>query len=161
VGIPLARPIAPESYGGMAEIEAQQGAKTGDEHEVTWEEDTVYAWKAVALFGGLLLVESLLLFAQATAPGGTAGIGIHFAFVSGLLFVAATPVAIWGYSEAALSFIGAAAVGVVLGLAYPFSGTSLESEFVLVLGLAGAGLALLLAGLVRSFQVSDRIDADE
>ena len=159
--------VAAESYPGMAKIRAAQGRKTYDRHDFTWIEDRLYAWRAVALFGGLLLAEGFILW-QGLTSTSLAHPGLILAAVAILLGIGALPALMWGYTEAALAFIGVAVVGIIVGWGLPLStlpsgyaaftspeefGTDLASLLALLVGSA----VLFALGAFQSVSISRRV----
>ncbi len=161
-------PIAQTSYPRDAQTKQDEGPKTFDDHDFSWEEDWLARWRAIALFGGLILGEGLLLWV--TLPmnynPNFPGEGIlWFAVLAG---VCGLPASFLGASEVSLAFFGAGVTGIVVGFSpltviaagtsvFPASG-SFGVDPAVVLGLLVAGVLLLAVGVVQSVRAYRSLD---
>jgi hypothetical protein len=157
-------PIAQTSYPRDAQTKEEEGPKTFDDHDFSWEEDWLTRWRAIALFGGLVLVEGLVLWM--TIPQGLGG-GLFG--LSLLVGVCGIPASFLGASEVSMAFFGAAATGIAVWFFSPLTavpaGSSLFADIgssgadsAVVLGLLLAGTLLLAVGVVESVRTYRALD---
>jgi len=162
------RIVSDSSYDGAAQLREQQPAKRWTDSDFGWSENAVYAWRGVALFGGLLVLEGLLSWLWAAYYGGLPGT-LLLALV--LFGVASAVAALWSYTEAALALLGAMVVAAVLvfvarpstfpGLGAVFSDWSaFTSDLATFVGLWVAGGILLGIGAFRAVKLNSRIPVD-
>jgi hypothetical protein len=170
-----APPVAITSYPGMAAMREAEGPKTHNDADFTWMEDPLLGWEAVAVFGGLLVCEGLVLrwaLTQSTYYFVPVFNGGPFIGFSALLYLGCLPAAFWGYTELALGFAGAASAGVAIGVFCPLPaippGYPLVAvpgpyltDFLLILGLLGVGAAILVLGVVQSIRANRTISEDD
>ncbi|HEY1198624.1 MAG TPA: hypothetical protein VGG32_07855 [Thermoplasmata archaeon] len=167
-----APPVAVTSYPGMAQIRDQQDPKNYDEHAFTWIEDALSGWKALAVFGGLVLAQGALLWVFLTnlpTVEGSSSLpnpGLALAGAIGLLAIlGGLPAIFLSYTEVGLAFFGAAAVGFAVGLISPLTelpaGSSVftvsgpfGADQAVVVGLLVAGALLLTVGVIESARAS-------
>ncbi|MGA7476938.1 MAG: hypothetical protein WBW47_06965 [Thermoplasmata archaeon] len=172
-----APPVAVTSYPGMAKIRDDQDAKNFDEHEFTEFEDTLSAWKALALFGGLVLVEGVLLWVFLTNLPTPMGYGppspgiVLAGWVGLFAILGGLPAIFFSYTEVGLAIFAAGGVGLVAGLVFPLTelpaGASVFAQPVFgadqaaVLGLLVAGAFLLALGVIKSVKISRALSAPD
>jgi len=110
------RPIVPEAYG--ADGRSDEWSRPGGSTELGWAEDSVRRYTALAVFGALVLAESLLLASLLTGSGDAgwelAGAGLG-------MFAAILPAILWGYTEIGVALAGATATDVGVGILGPFN----------------------------------------
>ncbi len=126
------RPIVPEAFPTSAYGQSTEPEDPFESPDVAYVEDSLAAWKAVALFGGLVTVEGLLL-------GGR----VPLISVGLLLVLPALPTTWLGYTETTLALLGAAGVGIGVGVLALDSGSLLP---VVPLALAAFGVLALAGG---------------
>ena len=153
-------PIAQTSYPTDAKTKEAEGPKTYDDHDFSWTEDWLTRWRAIALFGGLILMEGLLLWVTLPMNYNPNFPGAGILWLAVLVGVCGLPASFLGASEVAMAFFGAAATGLVVGFCpltvitagssvFPASG-SFGVDPAVVLGLLVAGGILLGVGIVES-----------
>ena len=159
------RPIAETSIPEFAEIRRRSRVIDWASADFSWDEDSVTRWRALALFGGLTLLVGL--FFSFASEGGAPMVGLGF-----FPFVAAILVAAARGDEYVWALLGAGVLTEVIGFssyqdgvfgtwpAARFQGMvpmdpGASIEMALLLG----GIALLILGMVRSVQISNRLEA--
>jgi hypothetical protein len=170
----LPRVIAETSYPSAAKDEAEKGPRTSDDRDSSWDEDLLAAWEAVALFGGLLLLEGGAIWVVLTRGDGAGQIPPGYSLVAlGVLLVFAGFVPMFrGYTEMAWAIYASALVGMVVGLtgvlAFPPAGHgpfgpsgAMGRDTAVVLGLLAVGAGTLALGVFRSATVNRRLNREE
>jgi hypothetical protein len=138
---------APESY---------------NEDDFGWTDDALVRWRALALFGVLLLFESPFLWWCLTSTRTP-----EVSFISGclLLLLPVLPALYLSHPEVAVTFFGAAGVGVAVSLYLGnyaiFNGESSAADVPTTLGLLGAGAVLLSLGLAGSARASHELSKED
>ncbi len=165
------RPFAPTSFPAMAEMREHGAPRTYGDRDLSWAEDSVRRWRAVALFGGLVFLDGVILWEILTS--GQSSPGITFGGVALLLgLLGGLPFLFLGYTEAALAFGGGAVVGFVVAVSFPLTDVaggystfanpgSLGTELAVVLGLQVVGAFLVTLGVVESVKASRAISDEE
>ncbi|MGP8159112.1 MAG: hypothetical protein ACLPWO_05865 [Thermoplasmata archaeon] len=165
------RPFAPTSFPATAEMREHTASQSYGDRDFSWAEDTPRRWRAVALFGGLVFLDGVILWEILTS--GQSSAELTFAGVTLLLgLLGGLPLAFLGYTEAALAFGGGAVVGLVVAASFPLADVaggystfanpgSLGPELAVVLGLQVAGAFLVTIGVVESVKVSRAISDEE
>jgi len=152
----------------MAEVQAAEGPKTYDDQDFGWMEDTLYGWRAIAVLGGLLLLQGLLIWFGVAAYSDPNGplVGISIFLIAG-----SVAVVFFSYTEAALAMMGSAALGLCVALIVPLdsnpgAGSLFTNaanhlvDFVAFLAFVSIGVVLLATGIVQARKVSRTLDAD-
>jgi hypothetical protein len=128
------------------------------ESEVGYDEDRLTHWRALALFGGLVIVEGSLL---AMIGPGYSWFGLALVFWPLFVLVSVATTIYYG-----ASFLGASAISFVLYLSAANAGvpanTVISAPWVVpvALGLMLAGSTLLAMGVVRDIQIARELDPD-
>lgn len=160
-------PIASTSYPGIAQVRAAEGAKTHDDQDFGWEEDALFGWRAITVFGGLVIVEALLVWLGVSNYGYSNG-GFPWAPVfAAAVFLAmgSVPVVLLSYTEAGLAMLGASLIGFCVTILVPLnyqpgtttlftSGSALAPDLITFVVLLAAGVVLLSVGMARSLRVA-------
>ncbi len=145
--------------------------QTYGDRDFSWAEDSVRRWRAIALFGGLVLLDGVILWELLTT--GESYPALTFAGVALLLgLLGGLPLLFLGYTEAALAFGGGALVGFVAAVSFPLTDVaggystfanpgSMGTEIAVVLGLQVAGAFLVILGVVESVKASRAISDQE
>jgi hypothetical protein len=128
------------------------------ESEVGYDEDRLTHWRALALFGGLVLAEGSML---AMIGPGSEWFGLSLVFWPLFVLVSVATTIYYG-----VSFLGASAVSFALYLSVANDGspagatpsTPWALPVALVLMLAGS--ICLLLGIVRDLQIARQLDPD-
>jgi hypothetical protein len=162
-GGPSYRPLADQASPAMAQIRAEAPLRDPWD-EPAWDDGPVLRWRGLALFGGLLALESGLFVALSDAPGPNARASVFLA-VGVLLAVGAVLVTPAFGGEYVAGALGAAGVAIVLGIlvlagrtfGYP-AGTF---EVAAIGGMLVFGLSGLVLGLVESTEIERRLDPDD
>jgi hypothetical protein len=149
--------LAPTSEPRMAQILEEERPKTYDERDFSWGEDVLSAWTAFGLFGGLVIVEGLVLWMALNFSGNNQPLTLVGAAL--LLGLGGFLPMIWGYTEIGLAFFGAAFTGVVVGTWADISSRS--TDLAVVLGLLVVGVALFVTGIVESVKTSRVLSEEE
>jgi len=163
------RPISDTSYPGAAELREAQEDRTWWSADFSWSEDSVYGWRAVALFGGLLFLEGSLAWLWAGAytdrlPGSVMLLGL-------LLIVGGAIAALYSYTEDALAMLAGAIVAGYLCVAdrlapYPGAGavftqwTTFESDLETLLAFWVVGGVLLGLGTFQAVKANRDLPVD-
>jgi hypothetical protein len=155
----------------MAEIREHGAPQTYGDRDFSWAEDSVRRWRAIALFGGLVFLDGVLLWELLIT--GESNPALTFAGVALLLgLLGGLPLLFLGYTEAALAFGGGAVVGFVVAVTFPLTDLaggystfanpgSLGTELAVVLGLQVVGAVLVTLGVVGSVKASRAISDSE
>jgi hypothetical protein len=152
-------PIAPTSDAGNAERGDEVGAKTFTGDDFSDEEDALPWWRAIALFGALLLVAGFILLKTFPNSGvlfGTTSLTRTPPMVIGavaLMVAAGLITALLSFGEESLAFFGAAAVLFSIPLAAPASditnGFTSSAVGKVILGVTvGIGVLIFLGGVM-------------
>jgi hypothetical protein len=122
------------------------------ERDVSYEEDRLTPWRALAVFGGLALADDVV-FAMVGTSGTWIGLGILFLpiFLPILVIVSAATNVYYG-----MSVLGAYVLFLAL---YSGAGSVLGMQFLESVVLLG-GSILLILGVLRDEQISLQIDPD-
>ncbi|MCI4348122.1 MAG: hypothetical protein L3J97_05830 [Thermoplasmata archaeon] len=177
-------PVAPTSYPGMAEINAQEPPKTYDDRDFASVEDPIPRWRAVGVFGALILIDGIVLWlgiggaGNSGAPGpGNSGFvpffGVGFGLVAVAILQSLSGVAAiaYAFTEEGLAFFGAAATGVVVSFSFPLAGLPTGypllsnpgpygTDLSVILGLLIAGGLLLTIGALRAWSAYFEVDEE-
>jgi len=164
-------PIAQTSYPTDAQTREEEGPKSYEDHDFSWDEDWLARFRAIALFGGLVLVEGIVLWQSLV-------MGFNPSFPGGLLLACALLLGVCGIpatyfeaSEMAMAFFGAGATGIVVAFScagntipanfspFPMSG-NFGADAAFVLGLLVGGAVLLVLGVIESLKASRELDDD-
>lgn len=154
-------PIAQTSYPRDAQTREEEGPKTYDDHDFGWTEDWLSRWKAIALFGGLVLVEGIVLWGTLSTDSNPLFPGGGLLVLAVLVGVCGIPATFLGASEVAMAFFGAAATGVGVAFACPLTvlpaGSSVFADVasfgadsLVVLGVLVVGVVILGLGIAES-----------
>ncbi|MGB6500471.1 MAG: hypothetical protein WBG19_03590 [Thermoplasmata archaeon] len=155
------KPMTELAVPAMAEILRNAERINSDDTDFSWVEDAVTRWRAVALFGGLTLVEGLFLSSTAGAVGTVLGaamsLGTALMAFGGILFFAGILITPAFGGEYAWASLGAA--GLALGLGFYFYQN--PADFVGAVAPIGTalqvgGVGLLALGLVVSIGIGIR-----
>jgi hypothetical protein len=159
--------VADALYPTASDAPQEEGPKNWASKGFLWDENALFAWRGLAVFGGLLIVMGMLVWLGATGydgfPLGPLVAMIAFCFL-GSMFVA-----FLGRTEVALALIGAVVVGVVIAIFDPPSllpspgllitnPSAAESNRNTVLALWIVGAALLAIGGTLAVRISRAID---
>lgn len=162
--------VADTSYPAAAQTREEQGPKNWAGVDFLWAEDALFAWRAAAVFGGLLVITGFLYWLGATDYGGFT-LAPFIALAAFCLFGAAFS-AFLGRTEAALALLVLLVVAGALAffdppalLPYPSAlfggGSAVAPDLETVLALWAAGAAVLFVGVVQSVRTAHSIDDDE
>jgi len=175
-------PVAPTSHPGLAEIKEQRGPTALDKGDSSWTGDWLARWKSVGLFGGLLLVEVVVLWFSLSGgslvslwvqnSGPASGPPPFFLGVAMFLGVLGFPVVWLGYTEESLAFFCAAATGIAVSIGLPLTivpaGSTLladpgsyGTDVGVALGFLIVGALLLAVGVVQSVRTYQRLFEEE
>lgn len=156
------RPLAETSVPALTEADRAGRLTRADLRSLSWDEDSVTRWRSLGLFGALVLAEGLWF--GWVEPSGASFLG----WVVALLFVTVLLAAARG-DEYTWGCLGAAGVAVVVAVLTPWApGPSprfldgvapANGPAAVELGLIAVGVALLLAGALRSVVLGRRAEA--
>lgn len=149
------QPIVTEAHPPSTDVTSQETQDIRDAGRLGRMEDIPRIRGAVALFGGLLLMEgALATLAISSSHLGDTGWG--YAGIALFVVLGVLPAVYAGYSEAALAIVGAAATAWILAGIY---GTS-QVPFLGLLLLLMAGVVVLGLGLTE-WTIAFRLLSDE
>jgi hypothetical protein len=151
------RAIAQTTVPRMVQILEEEGPKTYDTRDFVDLEDSLRAWRSIGLYGGLVLVEGLLLWTilQGSVHGGP----VTLAAAGMLVCLCGFLPMLLGYTELGLAFFGAGISAVVIGAAAANSSSGTNSA--IVVGVLVAGVVLLAVGVARSVMTYRVLSKDE
>ncbi len=141
----------------MAQILEEEGPKTYDQRDFADLEDSLRAWRSIGLYGGLVLVEGLLLWV--ILQGSLLGGPVTLAAVGMLVCLCGFLPMLLGYTELGLAFFGAGISAVVLGAAA--ANSSSDTNSAIVVGGLVAGVVLLAVGIARSVTTFRALSKDD
>ena len=149
--------MIPESVQRVQEDKASRKTDFTVDSSFDSDEDTLAAWKAVAVFGGLLVAE-WWVSVYGIAPGAwSEALAVSFAGAGFFALLAVLPLALWGYTELALACVGAAGVGFSIGAFVSLWGpNTLLVTAVLPVGVIAAAMGISRwAMLARKLSIED------
>ncbi len=141
----------------MAKILEEEGPKTYDERDFAFTEDSLRAWRGTGLYGGLVLVEGLVLWTllQGSIHGGP----VTLAAAGMLVCLCGFLPMLLGYTELGLAFFGAGISGVVIAAAA--ANSSSGTNLAVVVGVVIAGVVLLAVGVAESVKTYRGISKED
>ena len=163
------RPVASASDPGRAENEKQLGPKTYLGADFSNEEDAIPRWRAIGLFGALVVIEGVLLWTNVGGlpRGSTAPLPPDFFAVAAIAIFAGVVAAAVGFAAECVALIGGGVLWIVLSFASavsespgnppPMVGTDLS----IYLGVVAVGAFLAGVGIVGSLMLHRAIAREE
>ena len=151
------RAIAQTTVPRMVQILEEEGPKTYDTRDFVDLEDSLRAWRSIGLYGGLVLVEGLLLWTilQGSVHGGP----VTLAAAGMLVCLCGFLPMLLGYTELGLALFGGGVSGVAIAAAA--ANSSSGTNRFLDLGVLAAGVVLLAVGIALSVKTYRAMPKDE
>jgi len=156
------RVFSDTTYPTAAETEQALGPKNWFSGAFLWDENSVYALRGAAVFGGLLFL--LGTFYWLAVTGGNYDSYVFFSTLFLLLvllsFAGSAFAAFLDQPEVALALLGTAGVAVILVISFWYASLAGVAAFA-VPALWTVGLGLLAVGSTEAVRISREIDSDE
>jgi len=161
--------VADTSYPGAAGTREETAPKNWSSGSFLWDEDVLFAWRALAVFGALLFLMGWLFWLGAAGYGDFT-LGPFVALIALGFFGAAFAAAV-GRTEVALALLAEAVVAGAIAIFDPpsllsspdalFNGSSaVASDLASVLSLWAVGATLLAIGGTFAVRTARQIDDD-
>jgi len=161
-------PIAPTSDPERAKQEAERGPKTYVDSDFSDAEDSLPWWRALTLFGAVLVAQALLIWWVLTSPGSggsslTAGTGMAAVIIIGLggLAVAALGFGAEAIALFAGSLVGAALLIVLLMSGNPGGVPTLGVDRIILVCTVAVGVLMCAVGVVAMARVYRALSREE
>jgi len=165
------RVFSDTTYPTAAETSEALGPKNWFSDGFLWTEDAIFAWRAAAVFGGLVFLLGVGYWVTVNGSGGLFIPVLAVFFVIG--FFGAAFVAYMGRTEVAVALLGTAGVAMIMlflipsPYAYSNLGNTIPNPSAVVpmacaiVSLWTVGLGLLAVGTCEAFQISRDIDSED